>query len=52
MADAPRLLFYWGPQEDASILSMRREDWHTTVGMLRGPLQLPGGDPRMTTELL
>ena len=34
MAEAPRLLLYWGRQENTSILSMRREDWYSIVGSL------------------
>ncbi len=39
MAEAPRhLLFYWGWQENTSILSMRREDWYSIVGSLGTPI--------------
>lgn len=32
MANAPRLLFYWGRQEDTTILAMPRQDWFSIVG--------------------
>lgn len=38
MAEAPRLLLYWGRQENTSILSMRREDWYSIVGSIGTPL--------------
>lgn len=39
MAEALRLLFHWGWQENTSILSMRREDWHSVVGSLGVPVR-------------
>lgn len=39
MAEAPRLLFYWGRQENTSVLSMRREDWQSVVGSLGVPVR-------------
>ena len=38
MADAPRLLFFWGRVEGASILSMPRRQWHDLVGHLGKPV--------------
>ena len=38
MAEAPRLLLYWGRQENTSILSMRREDWYSIVGRAGKPI--------------
>jgi hypothetical protein len=32
MADAPRLMHYWGRVEGVDILSMRRSEWHDLVG--------------------
>lgn len=32
MAEAPRLLHYWGRTEGADILSMRRSEWQDLVG--------------------
>jgi hypothetical protein len=38
MADASRLLYYWGWVEDTSILSMPRTQWHDLVGHLGKPI--------------
>lgn len=38
MVETPPLLFYWGRQENTSVLSMRREDWHNVVGSLGVPI--------------
>lgn len=32
MADAPRLMHYWGRIEGVDILSMRQSEWHDLVG--------------------
>ena len=38
MAETPRLLFYWGRQEDTTVLSMRRQEWYSIVGSLGTPI--------------
>ena len=37
MAEAPRLLHYWGRTEGADILSMRRSEFKTWSGMMARP---------------
>jgi hypothetical protein len=47
MAEVPRVLFYWGRQENSSVLSMRREDWHSVVGSLGVPVRFDVGSTPM-----
>lgn len=38
MAEAPRLLHYWGRTEGVDILNMRRSEWHDLVGYEGKPI--------------
>lgn len=38
MVEPSRLLFYWGRQENTTILPMRRQDWYSVVGSYGTPV--------------